>query len=270
MEQFMKQVNEQLNTLNNKLDSVIKGQSQINQKLEDIDNRVKKNTLEISNVAKTIDFVSEKSRTNTDEIKTVSSTVSTLENELQSAKSIIDSLQHDVINLERYTRGFNIRVSGVQKTEDENCRIKLTDILKDKIGIEGDVIENAHRVISRNDGNRRDPPHIIARFHSRACRAEVMRTARAKLAGTTIRFMDDLTARDLEEKQRIQPYMDKLWRDKRRPRFRNGRLYANGPTTEIETFLVSDEGMAATRASRRRHGTNQGRQLTEDRGQGDA
>ena len=162
---------------------------------------------------------------------------------------------------------------GVQKTKDENCLIKLTDILKDKFGIEGDVIENAHRVISRNDGNRRDPPHVIARFHSRACRAEVMCTTRAKLAGTTIRFMDDLTARDLEEKKRIQLYMDKLWRDKRRPRFRNGRLYANGrplPTTEIETFLVSDKGMAATRASRRRHGTYQGRQLTEDRGQGDA
>ena len=112
---------------------------------------------------------------------------------------------------------------------------------------------------------------VIARFYSRATRLDVMRAARRTLEGTGIRrarrghgnsrarrtlegtgirIVDDLTTADLKEKQHVQPYMNWLYSDNRRPAFRNGRLYANKrmiSLDEIEAFLGSEVGKAASR-----------------------
>ena len=81
---------------------------------------------------------------------------------------------------------------------------------------------------------------MIARFHSRGTRRSLMAIASEKLAGTNLRFTDDLTARDLETKKRVTPMMNKLYLDKQKPRFVNGRLYSNGklvPQEVIDAFL---------------------------------
>ena len=54
-----------------------------------------------------------------------------------------------------------------------------------------------------------------------------MASAREKLQGTGIRFTDDLTAVDLEEKKRLKPLMADLYHKNMKPRFIQGRLYAN-------------------------------------------
>ena len=93
---------------------------------------------------------------------------------------------------------------------------------------------------------------MIARFYSRATRGDVMRNARTKLQGSGMRILDDLTAKDQEEKRHIQPYMDKLWQDGKRPSFRNGTLYAERRPVQrevINAWLSSDEGIAASRAA---------------------
>ena len=89
-----------------------------------------------------------------------------------------------------------------------------------------------HSLIWNNDG--------IARFYSRATRRSVMVVAREKLAETDVRITDDLTPRDLEAKKRVIPFMNKLYSDKQKPRFANGRLYSNGklvPQEAIDAFL---------------------------------
>ena len=91
---------------------------------------------------------------------------------------------------------------------------------------------------------------VIVRFYSRATRVDVMRAARRTLEGTGIRIVDDLTTADLKEKQRVQPYMNWLYSDNKRPAFRNGRLYANKrmiSLDEIEAFLGSEAGKVASR-----------------------
>ena len=67
-----------------------------------------------------------------------------------------------------------------------------------------------------------------------------MAAAKQKLAETPYRFVDDLTAKDLEAKKRVLPFMEKLYKDNMKPRFANGRLYAKGklvPQERITAFL---------------------------------
>ena len=55
---------------------------------------------------------------------------------------------------------------------------------------------------------------------------------------------------DWQEKRRVQPLMNKLYKENKRPFFRNGRLYAENrpvPFGLIDNFLSSEEGRAATK-----------------------
>ena len=251
LEQFMDHVRNALDTLGTKLDNVIKGQDSLENKLGDIDTRVKKNTVEIANVAKTIDFTSSCAKDNADNINDLSNKVGFCTADIEAAKATIQNLQLEVLKLERYTRGFNVRITGLAESTEENCLEKVHSVLLDKFGLEGSIVENAHRVgksNSRSEGTR----VMIARIYSRATRGDVMRNARTKLQGSGMRIMDDLTAKDMEEKRRIQPYMDKLWQDGKRPSFRNGTLYAERRPVQrevINAWLSSDEGIAASRAA---------------------
>ena len=47
-------------------------------------------------------------------------------------------------------------------------------------------------------------------------------------------IVDDLTRVDWQEKRRVQPLMNKLYKENKRPFFRNGRLYAeNRPVRRV-------------------------------------
>ena len=149
--------------------------------------------------------------------------------------------------LERYTRSFNVRILGLPEGKDENCIDSVHQILKDKFGIATTVIENAHRIgLSRDD----KPRQMIARFYSRATRLAVMTSARENLQNTGMRFIDDLTQKDLDEKRRLKPLMGKLYNENKRPRFLNGRLYSEGRVTSRETINSFLATVPATSSSR--------------------
>ena len=69
-----------------------------------------------------------------------------------------------------------------------------------------------------------------------------MRSSKERLRNTGLRFVDDLTQKELEEKRRIKPLMDELYSENKRPRFINGRLYAEGRAVlreTIDSFLAT-------------------------------
>ena len=77
-----------------------------------------------------------------------------------------------------------------------------------------------------------------------------MISSREWIDNTGLRFVDDLTQKDLVEKRRIKPLMDKLFGEKKRPRFVNGRLYAEGRAVSRETinsFLATLPATASLR-----------------------
>ena len=62
-----------------------------------------------------------------------------------------------------------------------------------------------------------------------------MRATRTNLRDSKLRFVDDLTKEDMQEKQRVRLLMNELFKTNRRPSFRNGKLYAEGrPVSEDE------------------------------------
>ena len=78
----------------------------------------------------------------------------------------------------------------------------------------------------------------------------MFRAARAGLRHDGIRIVDDLTRVDWQEKRRVQPLMNKLYKENKRPFFRNRWLYAENrpvPFGLIDNFLSSEESRAATK-----------------------
>ena len=64
-------------------------------------------------------------------------------------------MQSEINALERYTRGFNIRIMGMTEHEDEDCVASVQNLLHDSFDITEPVIENAHRVGSTRVGKPR-------------------------------------------------------------------------------------------------------------------
>ena len=160
--------------------------------------------------------------------------------QLDRASCAIASLESEMNALQRYTRGFNIRILGLPENDEVNCVTWVENLLHDHFNTEGSIIENVHGVGTANRGK---PTPIIARFFSRTTRLTVMANAREKLQGSPYRFTDDPTPRDLQEKRRLTTLMNDLFQKKLRPRFTNGRLYTNGkivPREMMNNFLATE------------------------------
>ena len=231
-----------LTNLGTKLDTLITGQAALEEKVYNVEIKVQRNSANIDDIIKSVDFESNNIKDNATEIRALKEKLDNRNTELDRAKFAIGSLETELNALQRYTRGFNIRIIGMPESDSENCITSIQEVLKEKFGLNSPVIENAHRVGSNRGGK---PRQVIARFFSRAVRRDVMTVAKKKLEGTGYRFVDDLTNKDLEEKRRLTPLMDELYRDNQRPRFVNGRLYANGrPVSReaINSFLATESG----------------------------
>ena len=194
---------------------------------------MKSNTSEIQKIIESVEFVSASIKDQSAQIHELNIKLENRDAELQHANYAIASMQSEINALERYTRGFNVRVMGIPEEEGEDCVTRVNRMLHDHFGISDPAIENAHRVGKARDGK---PRQVIARFHSRTIRRDVITGARDKLKNTNYRITDDLTAKDLEEKRRLIPVMNKLYQEKQRPRFTNGRLFANGKPVPRETI----------------------------------
>ena len=161
--------------------------------------------------------------------------------ESQQASATIASLQSETNNLQRYMHSYNFHVLGIPEKDREDCVATVNDILSRYFDVPVGAVENAHRV-SKSGGGK--PRQLIVRFFSRVTCCLVMTSARDALANTGIRFVDDLTPKDLEAKRRILSYMEKLYADNEKPRFINGRLFSDGPLVPVEVinaFLANSD-----------------------------
>ena len=205
--------------LNLKIDRVIAGQVGFDNKIDCVIERVNTNTDSIEEMKGSLSFESKRitdlerlEKKDNDLLVKHEKTIETL----LLHTSRVEQNRHD-----RHSRSFNVRFQGISEKKDENCRDIIEQLLQRKFVTAGGAIENAHRSGMQGGNQARQ---VISRFYSRATRLDVMRAARRTLEGTGIRIVDDLTTADLKEKQHVQPYMNWLYSDNRRPAFRNGRL----------------------------------------------
>lgn len=231
-DEFVSFVRSALNSINVKMDSVLSSQANFEKKLTDMDTRV-------TDLTKSINFNADNISDQNQSVTVLQKALTDVTRDLQSATVTIAKLEDKSNRAERHSRSFNVRLLGVREVDGENCVNRVEQILLDKFGLKGNIIENAHRTGKRSaDGKY--PRHIIARFHSRVTRGNVMRSTRDKLNNSPYRFVDDLTQTDLMAKQRVRPFMVELYKGNKKPSFRNGKLFSEGrevTSQEINRFL---------------------------------
>ena len=224
-----------------KMDSILAEQVALEERCTSIETRVTKNEFTIQDTINSINFESENVNDLSNDIATIKKQLKDFQIESQQASATIGSLQSETSNLQRYTRSYNVRVLGIPEKDSEDCVATVEDILSRYFDVPVGTIENAHRVGKSGGGK---PRQLIARFFSRVTRRLVMTSARDAFANTGIRFVDDLTPKDLEAKCRILPYMEKLNADNKKPRFIDGRLFSEGrpvPAEVNNAFLANTD-----------------------------
>lgn len=150
---------------------------------------------------------------------------STLESELDKHAKNVGLLQERLLQMERYSRQYNLRFFNIPEDSSEDCIKKLQSILSDDLGIETSI-ENAHRIGGPRADDGADPRPIIAKFIYRPERFCVIQKKRDLKNG--VRVSEDLIWEDRQKKKKLKDVMKQAYDEGKKPRFRNGNLYIDG------------------------------------------
>lgn len=172
----------------------------------------------------TIDEIQEKN-------KTLEGGISKMVSQLSSALKKIETLEEASLQLERHSRGFNLRFGGIQERPSEAPSFAfetVKQILADKFNMPDAEIEIAHRS-GRTPRTASDKPrHILARFIYRPERQTVLMRAKAALANSGLFVLQDLPAADVAKKRSLRDIMKSAYDRGQHPVFRGGHLYIHG------------------------------------------
>ena len=142
---------------------------------------------------------------------------------------LIESLGEKINSLERHSRSYNVRITGVPKAQAENCFNIVADLMEELgLGYAAAEIENAHRTSKKDP---KCPRQIIAKFYSRPFRNRVIYTAKRRRESNSNfkpRIVEDFTQADFKKRKSVIPRMTQAVREGSRATFRNGNLIING------------------------------------------
>ena len=183
----------------------------------------------------------------TQEKKRLESTIIEMKNDLaqrdKEVKDLYNKTYSKILNIERYTRDYNVRLVGIEETPKEDAKKVIakyiskhallgdqkqeTDILKD--------IEIAHRTGKRPKNGHR---HIIARFYSRPQRNDLLRMFRTvkdkSQQSLGYYFTADMPQEDYEMKRKARNQMKTAYENQQKVKFRKGQLIIEGKVIPIE------------------------------------
>jgi uncharacterized coiled-coil protein SlyX len=141
-----------------------------------------------------------------------------LENELKKMQSKNNELCENVVELQRYSRRWNLKIQGVKEVEGEDIREvvinilgKVAPMLKDRLR---DVIDAVHRLGKRrSDG---PPRNIILRLTMRHYRDIIWKMAKGNkfLDEKKLRIKEDLIPQDQAAREKLAAYTEGKTRGK--------------------------------------------------------
>lgn len=173
----------------------------LDNKVEDLGKQVKENSDMFVSIIQRIEL-------NSAEITECKSKVNVLEKEHADLYKQNAELKEKLLEVERYKRRWNLRLSGLKEKEGENIREKIEELLlqiipqwKDEIH---DVIDSVHRVGRREDKRNRQ---IIMQFIRRHHRDAVWKTTKDSpiCKGQGLQFMQDFTQEDRQAREELWP-----------------------------------------------------------------
>ena len=119
-----------------------------------------------------------------------------------------------VLNLERYSRDFNLRFDGIEESTNENCREVIAQKIKEYILYPGneceilELVENARRTGSKVESkasNQKKCRQLIAKCYSRPIRREIAKAARVSVnkdRNNPFSIYEDMPKEDYQLKRR--------------------------------------------------------------------
>lgn len=157
--------------------------------------------------------------------------------DLQERESSLESQLSHVANMakdnEQYSRRSNVRISGFDEEQGENCVEKITTFCNEKLNVDisDKNIDRAHRVGKPREGRSRA---IIVRFNSHKDKIAVMRQRR-ELYSSRYYINEDLTSRN----QHLLYQAKKKCRNVVSAWSRDGKTFAKRASDSIIFRLIS-------------------------------
>ncbi|CAL9682996.1 unnamed protein product [Knipowitschia caucasica] len=154
------------------------------------------------------------------------SRVDTLEKDCNDLRKENATLKEKVLDVERYKRRWNLRLSGLKEQEGENIREKIEELLlkifpqwADNIG---NVVDSVHRVGRKEIGRSRQViMQFVRRIHRDALWKSTKDSPICKERG--VRFVQDFTKEDLLSREQLWPKI-KLARSQGKMAFYKGHI----------------------------------------------
>ena len=209
--------------IQDKLDVVITNQQSLLSRITKIEDNYQE-------LEKSVNYTSQSIK----EIKAVdeslSSNLANVTTRLEQADCKIAKLEEATLQMERYSRSYNIRFGGIPELVDEPPSYpheRIKDILLEKCNFQPEL-ENAHRSGRFPKMPTDQPRHILVKFIYRPERQLVLKRCKKALAECGIYMIQDLPAADAAKKRSLKDVMRKAFQEGKKPNFRNGQLYING------------------------------------------
>ena len=186
--------------------------------------------------------------------------VESLEKKWGTMEKTVKEHEEKLNATERYSREYNIRVAGIKEEKDENCAVKIVNLLHKHKALNSSkenllqAIEVAHRVgpfaasasASRTQSASEPeaaanqprsgprPRQIIVKLRSKATRNMIIKDMKDKKDDSGKRFVyEDLTKTDYKAKKNANEIMKKAYEDGKRCRFVRGKLIIEGQVVDI-------------------------------------
>ena len=167
------EVIETLKRVESTVNSMAKQQASMDLKLEALTRRLDEQAIVIKDLEQAAEHVNRDLGNILSENRQLAMKIENQESQMKDCSGRIVSLQDEINNLQRYSRGYNLRFVGLPEEADptkEDCIKKIQSLIESRLNMEVDL-ENAHRIGLKTDR----PRHIIVKFIRRPERFAVLR-----------------------------------------------------------------------------------------------
>lgn len=167
------------------------------------------------------------------DIKVLNAKVVYIEKRVQRNEDSALKTMNRVSELERYSRRWNLRLQGLTEDREEDVRARVTSVCQAILLEEKESLPAAIDVAHRSGKLRQDqtkPRGVVMRFISRRYRDAVWKAAKnnSYLQNNGLRFSEDLTQEDRENRQKLWPHIKKARDEGKTAYFVGGKGFVNG------------------------------------------
>ncbi|XP_016343616.1 uncharacterized protein LOC107689943 [Sinocyclocheilus anshuiensis] len=167
------------------------------------------------------------------EIKDLKEKLGFIERRVEISEQSTLTCMNRVVDMERYSRRWNMKVHGIPEAVKENVREEVIRICQEVLPQEREqlpaVIDVAHRLGSKRLNESR-PRAVIVRFAVRRYREAVWKAAKNSpfLRDHGLRFTEDLTKEDRDSRQKLWPLIKKAREEGKSAYLAGGRGFIDG------------------------------------------